>query len=131
MLTRAFHNGGCAQGLLQGMVGKYILCAATGEAPSPNMLKMLEAGYDKHKTRDWMLLAQAAMQQELCRHWVLEVGLDAAQESDAVQRMRVWLESKATEDNTIKVVMMLLRVMQHRELLHQVRALYCTASWVA
>jgi hypothetical protein len=78
---------------------------------------MLTNGTDKHKTREWMLLMQAVMQEELCRHFLLETALEEDRDLD---HFMTWLNSAHQDDTTLTFLKQLLQVMQHRELFHWV-----------
>jgi len=78
-------------------------------------------GADKHKTRDWMLLMQASLQEELCRQFLMHQETLSTPEDCTVEKLKEWLAEAASKDKTLKLVMYVVKLMQHRELFHSVR----------
>jgi hypothetical protein len=101
-----------------------------GATPSPALSRMLLNVKDKHKTRDWLLLQWTCLQEELCRQYMLDLEARGGAEpaEPTVDGLLAWLSFEEAGDATIRHVLALVRVLQHRELYHQVRRVHCVVD---
>jgi len=110
---------GAILSVMQPLVGKSVLEGHCGHVPSLALQRAMLNNADKHKTRDFMLLMQSCLQEELCRHFLLDPSTPSPESEECtVESLQAWLAEVDNTDKTLTVVKHLVKLLQHRDLFH-------------